>query len=357
MGSCVRLPTVSMERSVTLKDVAREAGVHMSTASRALNPDTIELVNAKTAERILLVADRLGYRAHSFARGLRTNRTFTVGMIIPDLTNPVFPPIYAGAAETLARFGYSLLIVEARDTPDEDWLTETLRDRRVDGLILATTHLGSSTPPSLIGSDLAVVLVNRHNEDWIFPSIVGDDHAGVGLVVKHLVSKGHTAIAHVAGPGALSTGLARRQAFVAWVMSSGLEASPELIVEADSFQIDAGRLACDRLIESGVEFSALVAANDLIALGCLDSLGHHGIRVPADVSLTGYNDMMFVDRIGPPLTTIAVPYRDMGARAARVILDLMRADPVDLGGSARHSTRLAPTLVVRESTGPPSGRR
>lgn len=131
-------------------------------------------------------------------------------------------------------------------------------------------------------------------------------------VVRHLVSRGHTAIAHIAGPNDLSTRLTRRQAFVAWMNSEGLEARPELIIEAEGFRTDAGRAACDRLLNSEKPFTAIVAGNDLLALGCYDALADRRIGVPDEVSVTGYNDMTFIDRVSPPLTTVAIPFRDDG---------------------------------------------
>ncbi|MFB3049042.1 MAG: LacI family DNA-binding transcriptional regulator [Acidimicrobiia bacterium] len=204
-----------MADPVTLKDVAAAAGVHVSTASRALNPETRSVVNVDTAGRVLEVAERLGYRPHPLARGLRTNRTLTIGMVVPDLMNPLFPPIYAGADAVLGDLGYSVLVSSDDDDPAKGRsVVVALMERRVDGLILANAHRDLVIPTR--HSKVPTVLVNRSSASNEFPAIVGDDHAGVGLVVGHLVSLGHTAIAHVAGSQDLSTGLARRQAFVEW---------------------------------------------------------------------------------------------------------------------------------------------
>ncbi|MCZ6461849.1 MAG: LacI family DNA-binding transcriptional regulator [Actinobacteria bacterium] len=339
-----------MADPVTLKDVAAAAGVHVSTASRALNPETRSVVNVDTAGRVLEVAERLGYRPHPLARGLRTNRTLTIGMVVPDLMNPLFPPIYAGADAVLGDLGYSVLVSSDDDDPAKGRsVVVALMERRVDGLILANAHRDLVIPTR--HSKVPTVLVNRSSASNEFPAIVGDDHAGVGLVVGHLVSLGHTAIAHVAGSQDLSTGLARRQAFVEWTNREGLDGHPELIVEAGAFRTEEGRAACDRLLDSGEDFTAIVAANDLIALGCYDALAQRGISVPGDVSVTGYNDMTFVDRVAPPLTTVAVPYQEMGGAAARQLLDLLVGEV--RAGAPYPPTRLAPELVVRESTAPP----
>lgn len=332
---------------VTLRDVAAEAGVHVSTASRALNPETRSIVNEETAIRVLEVAERLGYRPHPLARGLRTNRTMTVGMVVPDLMNPLFPPIYAGADSVLGDLGYSVLVGTDDDDPDRSRSVITaLLERRVDGLILANAHRGFALPSWR--ESVPAVLVNRSLEGDAFPAIVGDHHAGVGLIVRHLADLGHAEIAHVAGPQQLSTGVARLEGFLSAMEREGLQMSDASIVEAAMFRVDAGRVACRELLDSGARFTAIVAGNDLIALGCYDVLAEHGLSIPNDVSITGYNDLAFIDRVDPPLTTVSVPYREMGAVAARFLLDRF--------GDGQEATppyspvELAPKLVVREST-------
>ena len=173
---------------VTLKDVAEEAGVHTSTASRALNPQTRGVVNPETVERVLEVAERLGYRPHPMARGLRTNQTMTVGMVIPDVENPLFGPIIAGVEHRLGTDGYSLLIVNT-DPRDEgsSAVIDTLAERRPDGMILASASRSDEHVRRLHDQGMPVVLVNSMSEDVPIPAVVGDDQAGLGLVLVHLV--------------------------------------------------------------------------------------------------------------------------------------------------------------------------
>jgi len=337
---------------ITLKDVAREAGVHISTASRALNDETRSGVNVDTADRVLVAAARLGYQPHPLARGLRTNRTWTVGMVVPDLMNPLFPPIFAGAQNALDEIGYSLLIGADDEALERTGtVMTTFLERRVDGMLVANAHLDFTAPEALLRHEVPTVLINRSARDDSFPAIVGDDRTGLALVVRHLVELGHTRIAHVAGPHDISTGLCRRQAFLNALEDEGLASSERLVFEAGSFRIENGRAACDRLLDSGEEVTAIVAANDLIALGCIDAIQARGLSVPSDLSVTGYNDMTFVDRLEPPLTTVSVPYEAMGAAAAEVLLRLLAADD-DGGDTAYEPVQLPPSLVVRASTGP-----
>lgn len=335
---------------ITLREVAAAAGVHVSTASRALNPETRSIVNEETAVRVLEVAERLGYRPHPLARGLRTNRTMTVGMVVPDLMNPLFPPIYAGADSVLGELGYSLLVGTDHDDPNKSRsVIGALLERRVDGLILANAHRGLAVPAG--GDSIPAVLVLRSLEGGAFPAIVGDDYAGIRLVVEHLAGLGHTEIAHITGPQHLSTGMARLNGFVRAMDRAGLPIADGSIVESPRFHVDAGGAACRQLLDSDVSFTAIVAGNDLIALGCYEVLGEHGLSIPDDVSITGYNDLAFVDRVDPPLTTVSVPYREMGAAAARLVLDRFGDEQSEDPPYA--PVGLAPELVVRESTADP----
>lgn len=338
-----------MSDRTTLKDVAREAGVHISTASRALNPTTASVVNPETLERVAEAARRLGYRPHPLARGLRTNRTMSAGVVIPDVENPLFGPIIAGAESVLMEEGYSVLIGNADRGPTHaETLVEDMLERHVDGLILATATRKDEEVASVVGRGVPVVLVNRTIDDDLVPSIVGDDHAGIGLAVNHLAELGHERIGHVAGPSWVSTGLGRREAFRDWIQSVGLSSDPDLVQEAEWYQVEPGYTAALELLERHPDLTAIVAANDLLGLGCYRAIRSLGREVGKEVSVTGYNDIPLLDLMQPPMTAVRVPYRQMGAEAAATLLALIAGDEV-----STTPVRLPPTLVVRESTGPP----
>lgn len=338
-----------MTNRVTLSDVAREAGVHTSTASRALNESTRAVVNPQTVQRVLAVANELGYRPHPLARGLRTNRTMTVGFVIPDVENPLFGPIIAGAEAGLAQGDYSLLIVDDRGDPGQ--AVETLLARRTDGLIVASSARVDDVTNHLSDRRVPVVLVNRSTEGDPFPSIVGDDHAGIGAIVEHLAGLGHRRIGHVAGPRNLSTGLGRYQAFLSWTQSLGIDAGNDDIEEASWFQVEPGFVAASALLDRRPDLTAIVAANDLIALGCYRAIRQRGLEVGVDISVTGYNDMSLLDLMQPPMTSVRVPYRQMGEEAASTILSMIAGGPDEKDWPV--SRKLVPRLVVRDSTRPP----
>src|SRR5579864_6998699 len=203
------------DRPATLRDVAAAARVHPATASRALNPETRLLVSEDTARRVSEAADRLGYRPNPVARSLRTRRSHTVGVLIPDLNNPLFPPIVRGIEDRLAADGYVALIGNTdADDQRERLVFELMRDRHVDGFVFATARLRSPLLAEAAAARIPVVLVNRYAAGYGFPAVSVNNEAGIALSVAHLASLGHLRIAHVAGPQDVSTGLSRYRGFV-----------------------------------------------------------------------------------------------------------------------------------------------
>jgi len=338
-------------RRVTLRDVADRAGVHPSTASRAINEHTRVLVDDQTVDRVLRAVDDLGYQPDSLARALKTNRTHTVGMLLPDLTNPLFPPIVRGIEDGLGGANYTVILGNTDNDPaKERTVLSALLGRRIDGLILATTQREPSPAiAELMDGGLPTVLVNRTLDDPTVPSVLGDDRAGIALAVDHLAGLGHTRIAHVAGPQQTSTGLLRHDSFVASLRRAGLEIDRERIVFADWFREAPGATACRVLLDRRPDTTAIVAANDLIAIGCYDVANERDLQIGVDLSVVGYNDMLFADKLCPPLTTVRVPHYQLGLRAAQLILNLISDADADA-----EQIRLEPTLVRRASTGPPS---
>jgi LacI family transcriptional regulator len=324
----------------------------MSTASRALNEQTRDVVNPQTVDRVLKAARRLGYTPNPLARGLRTNKTMTVGIVIPDIENPLFGPIIAGAERTLGGTGYSLLIADAdrMDPASLPAIVETLIDRRVDGLILATAERSDETIGDLVKRRIPAVLVNRTSDGLPIPSIVGDDHAGIGLAVEHLAGLGHRVLGHIAGPQSLSTGLGRQAAFVSWIKELGLEVRSDAIEEADWYQVEPGYRAASTLLDRRPDLTAIVASNDLLALGAYRAIRERGREVGNDISVSGYNDMSLLDLMQPPLTSVKVPYRQMGSEAASVLTRLIAQGPAEPEPPV--ALQLTPELSIRQSTQP-----
>jgi LacI family transcriptional regulator len=333
-----------------MRDVARAAGVHPGTVSRVLNPSTRPLVSPRTADRVDRAARELGYSLNPIASGLKTRRTFSIGVVIPDLTNPLFPPIIRGMEEVLDRAGYTTLVASTDGDPErEQQRLRTLTARQVDGFLIATAERGHAAIAEMTAAGMALVLVNRTIEEGGVFAVVPDDRKGSALAVSHLADLGHRRIAHLAGPITLSTGRLRYRGFLEAMEDHGLTVDRRDVVHAEAFTEAAGAHAARRLLGARSRPTAIVAANDLLALGAYSALERAGLRCPADVSVIGFNGMPFTERFSPPLSTILIPHAQIGARAAELLLERIE-DPQ----ATPQTLMFEPSLLVRASTAPPN---
>ena len=340
--------TIASKPPVTMKDVATAAGVHYSTVSRALNPATRDLVKPQIAARILQTARELGYRTNSLASSLRTKRSRVVGVVVPDIASLLFPPILEGIEHALLKEGYMTIVGNSANDPERHRRVLTgMMERQVDGLILASATLNDPIPDEWFENRAPIVLMNRTDESGRAPAVVNDDMRGIGLAVRHLVDLGHKRIVHIAGPDFLSTGAVRQRAFKLACSELSVPVNRHSIIEATSFTREAGKIACLEALAKNPAVTGLVAANDLIALGCYDALAEKGLSCPEDISITGYNDSPFVDLVRPPLTSVRVDQREMGLEAARILLARMA------GHHAVADILLRPEFVARKSTAVP----
>ncbi|MDM0067713.1 LacI family DNA-binding transcriptional regulator [Variovorax sp. J31P207] len=329
--------------TVTIRDVALAAGVHVSTVSRALNPDKRSLISAEVLKVVEEAARKLGYRPNRAASALRTGRTHTIGVLVPDITNPVFPPILQGIEASAAARGYFVFVTNVVDHALARPIVERMLAQRVDGLVLAIATRDDPLVDYIGKAGLQAVLVNRADETGRLPAVVSDDRLAMKLAVDHLVSLGHRRIAHLAGPQNVPTGVGRRQGVEQALRDRGLELAS--VEECEGYSREAGRVAMQRLLDGHERPQAVVCCNDLVALGAYDVLRERGIRVPQDISITGHNDMPLVDMVNPPLTTIRLPHRELGWRAAEMLFD-----GIEGRAPSAFTVVLRPELVVREST-------
>jgi LacI family transcriptional regulator len=331
--------------AVTIADIAREAGVHPASVSRALRGIGGKVSEA-TRQRIERVANKLGYLPNAVAASLRTKRSNLVGVLVPDLGNPLFGPLVTEIEVELRARGFMCLVAHTSDDPAaRNDLVAALAHRQVSGLLILAAEVGDSLLDAVERYRLPTVLVNRGLGDRRFSSVVNDDHESVRLVLDHLMALGHRRMAHIAGPSGSSTGLARSQAFSALCRKYKLTSQ---VVQAGAFTREAGMKAATKLLDRSFSPTAIFAANDLIALGALDVLRLRHLKVPADVSLVGHNDMPLVDLIDPPLTTVRVAVNQMGQQAAQMLLALLGD-----GTQAPVCRMLQPQLIVRGSTAVP----
>jgi LacI family transcriptional regulator len=336
------------DRPATLRDVATAAGVHPATASRALNRGTRLLVSEETARRVSEAAERLGYRPNPVARSLRTRRSHTIGVLIPDLNNPLFPPIVRGIEDRLAEHGYVALIGNTdADLAKEQRVFDQMRARHVDGFVLATAIAGSPILAEVAEGDVPVVLVNRTSQDYPFSSVSVDNEQGVRAAVAHLASLGHTRIGHIAGPQNVSTGAARLRGFHAGMAAHKLPVTDAQVVYASAYSLEEGVRCGEQLLGARAGLTAVVAGNDMLAIGCYGAFDELGLRCPEDISVIGFNDMPFIDRLRPPLSSVRFPHYQLGTEAAALLIERIEAadSPVKI-------LFLAPELVARGSTEP-----
>jgi len=332
-----------------LQDVADATGVHASTVSRALNDRTTTLVNPDTVQRVRQVAHTLGYHGNGMARALKTRRSLAVGVLIPDITNPFFPPIVRGAADALAVAGYSLVLTNTNNRRNIRRRVTTMLETQVDGLLLVTALREDELVDELRSSRTPLTLVHRAADPGHasgISAVIPDDIQGITLAVTHLVGLGHQRIAYVGSTLDASSDARRSVTFHQVTRKLGLPNT--VTVESEAFDEAAGYRAAGELFDSAARPTAIVAGNDLMALGVLDAAAGRGLQCPQDVSVVGFNDIPFGDRFKPTLTTVRVANYDLGHRAAELVLAL-----IDEPGRHPETVVIASDLIVRNSTGPP----
>jgi LacI family transcriptional regulator len=328
-------------RSVTLRDVAEASGVSISTVSRILD-DRIPHSHSSTAERVRHTADALGYRRNAAASGLRRGATGTIGVLVPRLTDTVMALMFEAVERAARTRGYFAVVATSGDEPDDERrATETLLDRGVDAVILATARLGDLLPASLRDRGIPHVLVLR--TDGVSPSSLGDDEMGGYLAVRHLVDLGHRDIAVVTGPDFTSSARARLAGALRATTEAGWEV-PTGRVLSGGYGVDDGVVAGEILFRPDQAPTAVFAANDNIALGVIAAANSAGLRIGEDISVVGYNDIPLASRLPVPLTSVRVPFDQIATTAFEL---LQAAQPAD--GAVR---KALPTLIPRASTRP-----
>ncbi len=321
-----------------------------STVSRALNPSTRHLITEEVIEKITRAADEMGYFPNRMAAALVHNKSHTIGLIISTITNPVFPPVVCGLEEVLYKAGYTLVTMSSNNIEDyERTAYGRIRERAIDGCILASAVRQDPVVDEFLKQGFPLVLVNRMTDRQDVHAVINDDEAGMRLAIDHLTGLGHRKIAHITGPMEVSTCFARLQGFTASMKSKGL--SPEYVMHTTSFTAEAGFRAMKELLALKADITAVAAGSDLLALGCLDAIRDAGLSCPADISVTGYNDIPMMDRISPALTTVTVPQLEIGQKAAETLLALLEGTEKD-DEKRGNIIKVTPSLSIRESTRP-----
>ncbi|MCK5746610.1 LacI family DNA-binding transcriptional regulator [Oricola sp.] len=327
---------------VTILDVAAAAGVSKSTVSRILD-ERLPRSDSETARRVRKVAEELGYIRDVSAASLRRGRTLTVGVIVPRLTDTVMAMLYEAIAYACKQTGQFAVVATTEDKPDAGReATETLLNRGVDGLILATSRLDDDFPSELQTRGVNFVLALR--TDGKSASAIGDDRLGGYFATRHLIDLGHRRIGLISGPSYASSARGRLSGYKDALSEAGIDFDERLVAES-TFGIDSGAEAAERLMCLEERTTAIFAVNDNTAIGALSTLTRRGLSVPNDISLVGYNDVPIVKSLPVPLTSVRVPF-DQIARAA---LDLLGRE----AGGRAETIVATPTLIPRRSTAAP----
>lgn len=330
----------------TLKDIAEATGLSTTTVSIILNNKAPHISGA-TKQAVLEAAKRLNYRPNSIARSLATNRSMSLGMILPDIANPFFAELAKGAEAACSERRYHLFLCNSNDRPEKDIEhMQLLADRGVDGIVLASSAELSGKKykasfEAIRQQDKALVLLDRATDDTQITSVGLDHKLGGYLATKHLIDRGHRRIGCITGPPRLRTARNRFEGYKNALAEAGI-AYDEALVRHGDYHQESGYELCGGILQQGI--TALFAANDLMAVGVIKRTRELGVRIPQQLSLVGFDDMPFSQMIDPALTTIHQPAYDMGFRALQLAIDM-----VERPNAAQANTVFKPGLVVRGS--------
>ena len=331
---------------VTIKDVAREAGVSVGTASQALRDSPA--VRETTRRRVRAVATRLRYQPSALARGLVTRRTHTVGLLISDIANPFFIRAVRAIEDSAQENGYNVILCNTDEDPaKETQYLRVLMEKRVDGIILATTAGSLPAVREVRWHRIPLVLFDRELPKAPADTVKVDSVLGGRLATEHLLGLGHRRIAIIHGPVVRSTGAERLQGYLLALRAAGIRPDPTLLREGN-FKQDSGRALTRQLLDLSPPPTALFCTNNLMTVGAIQTLQERGVRIPADLSLIGYDDMEWWTLTHPPLTTVGQPVYDLGREAMRLLL-------AQIGASGRRRPQrvvLKTELIQRDSCGP-----
>lgn len=331
--------------AVSIKDLARIAGVSHSTVSRALHGSP--LIPEATRERIQRLAAEHGYAASAIARSLVTQRTHAIGVVVTSVADPFNGEVVDGLEQTANAAGYAVVLASSQADPDREVsIVRTLRERRVDGIIVASSRVGALYSRDLANVGVPIVLLNNQQAGGFARSISIDNVDGAEQAVEHLVSLGHRRVAYVGDRFGMQSDVERCRGYRNVLERHGIAHTAKFIVHGDGKPAGA-REAFRTLLSADDRPTAVFCYNDMSALGVLEEAAARKLKVPRDLSVCGFDDVFFTPFASPPLTTVRQPKREMGTRAMEILLKLLS------GEAAARAARIKGKLILRESTAPP----
>ncbi len=338
-------PAYGPKTSVTRNDVAAVAGVAPSTVSYVVNNGP-RPVSLKARQKVLSAIAKLGYHPSEVARSLRTRRTQTIGLVVPDITNPYYGEMAQAVEEVSFAHGYTVILAHTGHLPGRELrYSQMLRSKEVDGVIFLPVTPDLEPLHSLRRANVPLVVLERFVPGY--SCILADEHRGGFLATQHLLGLGHRRIGCIALAGDSTSSVARADGYRAALLEAGIFPDRNLILECDE-GYSAGELAAREFLQLPQRPTAVVAHNDLMAIGAMKAFAEAGLRVPADISVIGFDDIAAASYVQPALTTLAYPKRQMGKEAIEMLLNVLRSEH----RVAPQTVKLPVELVVRASTGP-----
>jgi LacI family transcriptional regulator len=330
----------------TIKDIARRAGVSTATVSNVINGT--RYVSPELHDRVTSAVVELDYRPNAVAKSLRKKRTSTIGLIVPDNSNPFFAEVAKGVEDAGYESGVSVILCNSDGSFDRECrYLQVLADKQVDGVIFIATTPQVDHLAGIVGADLPVVVFYRESAGARFDSLVVDNLGGGYLATRHLIELGHRHIACVSPASVNSPSALRVSGYRQAMKEAGLEIEDTLLFRGDN-RFASGREGANWLIESGRPFTAVFAGNDVMAIGAIREFQHRGLCVPNDVSVVGFDGIALGQFMTPALTTIVQPRYDAGRRAFALLIQRIQRE---YEGESRHEL-LETDLEIRESTAP-----
>lgn len=331
-----------MSRRLTIADVAELAGVSYQTVSRVINekPD----VSPETRQRVLEIIEETGYRPSGLARGLATAHTATIGLVVPDIANPFFSDLAREIEQSAYKKGYSVFFCNTNEDPTREIdVLNTLEEKHVDGVIICGLRQENARMKKVLARLPAVVLVNRQLNGTDYPTVMIDNTEGAKQAVRHLVHLGRRSIGLLAGPKTSYSGACREMGY------------RQAMAEANLSVKDGWRQYCRPTVEDGVitaqtllalhpELSALFCYNDLLAVGALQACSRHGLKVPTDVAIVGFDDIQLAALVTPALTTCRIPRVEVGRQAVELLLRKIQGEELN-----PRTVIISSELIIRES--------
>jgi DNA-binding LacI/PurR family transcriptional regulator len=330
---------------ISIKDIARVAKVSHSTVSRALHNSS--LVNHETAERIRQIAREKGYRPSAVARSLVTRKTRTIGVVVTRIADPFIAEVVNGIEEVANDHGYSVFLANSNADPDREVkVVHSFHERRVDGILVTASRVGALYMPLLTEMRVPTVLINNQHPGEFVHSVMIDNPAASRQATEHLLQLGHKRIAYIGDQFGFQSDIERFAGYRSTLEVADIPFFPELTAHGDG-KAEGGMRAMEKLLGLADPPTAVFCYNDMSALGALRAIHAHGLRVPDDISVVGFDDLFIASYISPTLTTISQPMRQMGSMAMEILLNLFS------GSNSKTNMKVQGQLIVRESTAPP----